>query len=211
MDGLILYLREVEKIRLLSHGEEKELLERIQAGDRRALHALIAANLKWVVAVSAEFRDRGIPMSDLIAEGNLRLIRAASNFDPSRGLRFTGFAIWRIRQGLEKAIPLYAQPLDAPAGLAPQSLNRLDTWVARLSPEIRRAIGALAEPGRTVLKLFFGLDTSKPMTLESISRMLGVDLDRAVQLKDRALRELKETLPDYRRNGYRGASPAFHP
>jgi RNA polymerase primary sigma factor len=207
-DGLVRYLREVERSRLLTRSEEKVLLERARAGDRQALNDVVTANLKWVVAVSGEFRDRGLPMSDLIAEGNLGLIRAALNFDPSQGFRFSGFAIWWIRQGLEKALTEQVRfPYPSPGPTGP----RMTSWAGRLSPEIRQALGSLAEPGRTVLKLFFGLGTPDPMPLEAISRVLGIDLERAEQLKEQALRQLQKTLPEAKASGYRDPRPAFHP
>jgi RNA polymerase sigma factor (sigma-70 family) len=228
-DGLVRYLREVERTRLLTRSEERTLLDRSRAGDRRALNELVTHNLKWVVAVSAEFKDRGLPMSDLIAEGNLGLIRAALSFDPSHGFRFSGFAIWWIRQALEKALrfgrpPPVSEPPNPtspsalpaslplqPAGPEPPGLGSNSPWASRLSPEIRRTLGALTEPGRTVLKLFFGLDTPKPMSLEAISRVLGVDPGRAGQIRDQALRQLQKAVPEPGRDAYRDPRPAFHP
>lgn len=197
--GLARYLREVARCRLLGRGEEKRLLERARRGDRKALHDLVTANLKWVVAVSAEYSDRGLPLPDLIAEGNLGLIRAAVSFDPNQASRFTAYALWWIRQGLERALaepsrrredgerkgPVPAAPGDASRGAAPNP---------PLSDEVRRALEGVREPGRTVIKLFFGFDARQPLSLEQIALLLGIHPLRARQLKELALRRLQGAL-----------------
>lgn len=203
--GMARYLREVGRSRLLSRREEKSLLQRARHGDRQALNELVTGNLKWVVTVSAEYADRGLPMPDLIAEGNLGLIRAAVSFDPDQAFRFTAYAIWWIRRGLEKALADQARRLEqpgiveegerkGPVPAAPGTAPRGAALDPRLSPEVRQALEGVREPGRTILKLCFGLDARRPLSVEEIARFLGLDPGRIRGLKERALRRLQSAL-----------------
>ncbi|MFN4217265.1 MAG: RNA polymerase sigma factor RpoD/SigA [Brevinematales bacterium] len=103
-DTLSLYLKEIEKIPLLSREEEKELGERILKGDKEARDRLVLANLRFVVSVAKKYQGLGLSMTDLISEGNLGLIEAANRFDYKRGFHFISYAVWWIRQSILKAI-----------------------------------------------------------------------------------------------------------
>lgn len=98
------YLGEIGFIELLSAREEWALAERIQAGDADARRRLIEANLRLVVSVARAYVGRGLPLMDLIAEGNLGLIRAVGKFDPARRLRFSTSAVWWIREAVQSAV-----------------------------------------------------------------------------------------------------------
>jgi RNA polymerase primary sigma factor len=95
-----LYLKEISKIPLLTAEEEKELGRRVQKGDREALQKLIESNLRFVIKISKKYRKSGLPFLDLINEGNIGLMEAARRFDPDRGVRFTSYAVWWIRQAI---------------------------------------------------------------------------------------------------------------
>ena len=98
------YLGEIGLIELLGAREEWALAERIQAGDAEARRRLIEANLRLVVSVARPYVGRGVPLMDLIAEGNLGLIRAVAKFDPARRLRFSTSAVWWIREAVQSAV-----------------------------------------------------------------------------------------------------------
>lgn len=95
-----LYLKEISKIPLLTAEEEKELGRRVQKGDREALQKLIESNLRFVIKIAKKYRKSGLPFLDLINEGNIGLMEAARRFDPDRGVRFTSYAVWWIRQAI---------------------------------------------------------------------------------------------------------------
>jgi RNA polymerase nonessential primary-like sigma factor len=98
------YLGEIGLIALLDAREEWALAERIQAGDNEARRLLIESNLRLVVSVARPYVGRGVPLMDLIAEGNLGLIRAVGKFDPARRLRFSTYAVWWIREAVQSAV-----------------------------------------------------------------------------------------------------------
>ena len=101
---LSIYLRELHKIPLMDSAEEQSCARLAAQGDPKAKQRLIEANLRFVILVAKRYRKSGIPLEDLIDEGNIGLIQAAERFDPERGIRFVSYAIWWIRQAILKAI-----------------------------------------------------------------------------------------------------------
>jgi len=102
--ALNIYLDEIGREQLMSDDEERKLAEQIANGNERALSRLIEANLKFVVSVARQYKGKGLDMEDLVSEGNIGLMKAASKFDVTRGIRFVNFAVVYIRQAIEKAI-----------------------------------------------------------------------------------------------------------
>ncbi|HKP96767.1 MAG TPA: RNA polymerase sigma factor RpoD/SigA, partial [Fibrobacteria bacterium] len=117
-DGLGAYLREIGKNRVLSHAEERELLLRMRRGDKRAFKDLITANLRFVVSVCRKYQHQGLPLTDLISEGNLGLIRAAQSFDETRTCRFISYAVWWVRQRILQALAEQSRNISLPVGKA---------------------------------------------------------------------------------------------
>ena len=117
-DGLGAYLREIGKNRVLSYPEEREMLSRMCKGDKRAFKDLITANLRFVVSVSRKYQHQGLPLTDLISEGNLGLIRAAQSFDEARTCRFISYAVWWIRQRILQALAEQSRNISLPVGKA---------------------------------------------------------------------------------------------
>lgn len=98
------YMSEIAKHDLLSAEDEATLAKKIRTGDSDALETLVKANLRFVVSVAKQYQNQGLPLSDLINEGNLGLIRAANKFDETRGFKFISYAVWWIRQAIMQAI-----------------------------------------------------------------------------------------------------------
>ena len=101
---LSIYLKEINRIPLISHEEEYELALKAKAGDKAARDRILRANLRFVVSVAKKFRGQGLPLSDLINEGNIGLITALDKFEPDKGYHFISYAVWWIRQSIMKAI-----------------------------------------------------------------------------------------------------------
>ncbi|QEJ97552.1 sigma-70 family RNA polymerase sigma factor [Treponema phagedenis] len=98
------YLRDINKIPLLTLEEEVELATRAAEGDKAAKDKLIQANLRFVVNVAKKYQNQGLPLMDLISEGNIGLMNAADRFDVTKGYKFISYAVWWIRQSILKAI-----------------------------------------------------------------------------------------------------------
>lgn len=136
-DTLRLYLKEISRFPQLTAEEEQELGGRVQAGDEDAFRKLIESNLRFVVAMAKKYARSGYPMHELINEGNLGLIEAASRFDPARGVRFITYASWWIRQAILAAIAHHGGVFRIPPKLK-HELYRFETKVAHLTQELGR-------------------------------------------------------------------------
>ncbi len=98
------YLNEIAKLPLLKEDEEVELARRIRKGDQYALDKLTKSNLRFVVSVAKQYQNQGISLNDLINEGNIGLIKAATKFDETKGFKFISYAVWWIRQSILQAL-----------------------------------------------------------------------------------------------------------
>lgn len=209
------YLKEIGGEPLLSREEEAELARRVREGDEQALSRLVEANLRFVVSIAKRYRNRGVPLSDLVNEGNLGLIRAARRFDERRGVRFISYAVFWVRQAMLQALvegaevqgaeeePLRYVSLDRP--LRESQETRLGDVVADESSEgpearieahaLRDALDSsltyLPEREERILRLYFGLDDGEPRSLDEIGRRLRISRERTRQLKERALARLR--------------------
>lgn len=113
---LQLYLREINEERLLTPAEEKELGWRIINDEcPEAKERMIKANLRLVISISKNYAHRGLPLSDLIEEGNVGLIKAVEGFDPAQGARFSTYASWWIKQAIKRTLINAVQPIHIPA------------------------------------------------------------------------------------------------
>lgn len=108
------YLQEINEVPLLSSEEEIELGRRIQAGDLAAREHMIRANLRLVVSIAKMYSERGLTLQDLIAEGNIGLMKAAEKFDPDAGCRFSTYGSWWIKQSIRRALTNTVQSVRVP-------------------------------------------------------------------------------------------------
>lgn len=153
------YLKEIGLIALLSADEELELGRRVTAGDMEARRQMIEANLRLVVTVARGYVGRGVPLLDLIEEGNLGLIRAVEKFDPSRRLRFSTYAVWWIREAVQHAVMHQGRTVRVPAHVLrefSQVLQARRRFIAKRGhvPSIEELAQAINKPVESVAELF---------------------------------------------------------
>jgi len=260
-DILDQYLHEVSQTPLLTPPQEVAIARKVRAGDQEAMQELVKRNLRFVISVAKKYQNRGLPLTDLIGEGNVGLLTAARKFDPDQGVKFISYAVWWIRQAILASLARQGRtvrvPLNRTADLSRivrtaealrqelrreptpeeiaasvglsvdvvQSLAALNTAEVRLdapldpegdrslidrfvaddhadteaqamdrflSDEVEQALRTLPPRDAKVLRLYFGLDGGREHTLEEIGGMLGVTRERVRQLRDRALKRLRE-------------------
>ena len=131
------YLKEISRYPLIDRAEEARLAKGIRRGEEEALDKLVRSNLRFVVSVSKKYRNQGVPLSDLINEGNLGLIRAARRFDETKGIKFISYAIWWIRQAILQALADQGRIVRLPLNRAGM-LNRIRKRKAALVQELGR-------------------------------------------------------------------------
>jgi DNA-directed RNA polymerase sigma subunit (sigma70/sigma32) len=102
--AITLYLREVGQVKPLTPHEEVELAARVKRGDKKARDRMIKASLRQVVAIAREFEDIGLPLLDLISEGNIGLLKAVERFDPAKDSKLSTYSAWWIKQSIKRAL-----------------------------------------------------------------------------------------------------------
>jgi RNA polymerase sigma factor (sigma-70 family) len=158
--NLAVYLKEISRIPLLTREEEQELARRAKAGDDRAKQRLIEANLRLVVQIARRYLNRGLPLPDLIEEGNLGLMRAVDKFEPERNLRFSTYGTWWIRQAVVRALANQARTIRLPVHVE-LLLGRYAREQKRLTQELKR-----------------------PPTKEEIAQALGTTVEQIEELEE---------------------------
>jgi RNA polymerase primary sigma factor len=160
-ESLDLYLDEISRVPLLNREEEMELARKAFKGDVLAQERLARHNVRFVVSVAKKFQNRGVPLVDLIGEGNLGLMTAARKFDPDRGVKFISYAVWWIRQAVQAAIARHGRPVRVPLNRT-ADLSRLGKTTTYLKEklgrmptvdELARATGLTEEAVRSLSSL----------------------------------------------------------
>ncbi|MEK6687602.1 MAG: sigma-70 family RNA polymerase sigma factor [Gemmatimonadota bacterium] len=160
-ESLDLYLDEISRVPLLTRDEEIELARKAFRGSIVAQERLARHNVRFVVSVAKKFQNRGVPLVDLIGEGNLGLMTAARKFDPDRGVKFISYAVWWIRQAVQAAIARHGRPVRVPLNRT-ADLSRLGRTTTLLkerlgrmptTEELARATGLTVEAVRSLSAL----------------------------------------------------------
>jgi RNA polymerase primary sigma factor len=131
------YLQEIGKVDLITTEVEVELARRIKEGDQQALEKLTKANLRFVVSVAKQYQNNGLTLGDLINEGNVGLIKAASRFDETRGFKFISYAVWWIRQSIMQALAEQSRIVRLPLNRV-GSLTKISKTFAELEQKFQR-------------------------------------------------------------------------
>jgi RNA polymerase primary sigma factor len=260
-DSLTRYLHDIDQIPLLPLKEEVLLARRISQGDKQALSKLVNANLKFVVFIAREYQDRGLPLDELISEGNLGLLEAAKRFDAERGIKFISYAVWWIRQSILRALANHSRlvrlpinhiwalhkvvtiiedleqdlgrtpdleevadklkisprilsknmmywgkelPLEDSTRPSEESLALIDKISSEefaapssklveesMKTDINLALDSLTKSEADVLRLYYGIEQERPMTLLEIGHAMNLSRERIRQIKNKALQKLR--------------------
>ena len=142
------YLTEIGREDLLSLDDEIELSQRIRKGDKEALDRLVRANLRFVVSVAKQYQNQGLPLPDLITEGNIGLIKAAEKFDETRGFKFISYAVWWIRQTILQALAEQSRIVRLPLNQV-SAVSRMKKVIQQFEQEYERKPSAQELPERT--------------------------------------------------------------
>src|ERR671913_2331705 len=136
-DILDQYLYEVSTYPLLKGTEELDLARKIRAGDHDALQELVRRNLRFVISVAKKYQNRGLPLIDLIGEGNVGLLTAARKFDPDQGVKFISYAVWWIRQAILSSLARQGRTVRVPLNRT-ADLSRIVRTAETLRQDLRR-------------------------------------------------------------------------
>ena len=186
-DALLkIYFKEIGKYSPLPREEEKSLARNARKGDANALEKLVRANLRFVIRVAKKYQNRGLSLSDLIAEGNMGLMRAAIKFDETKNIKFISYAIWWIRQAILQALAEQSRLFRVP-------LNRADLFhkLSRKSGSLTQQLGR--EPTDEEMSREMGLPPEEIDSLLVLTRS-SLSLDAPVTSGDET--ELRNYIPD---------------
>jgi len=165
------YLQEIGKVDLISSEEEVNLAQRIRNGDAVALEKLTKANLRFVVSVAKQYQNYGLSLGDLINEGNLGLIKAASRFDETRGFKFISYAVWWIRQSIMQSLAEQSRIVRLPLNRV-SGINKIIKTFSALEQKFQR------EP-----------------TTEELADSIGVSTEEIIQNQQHNKRQISVDAP----------------
>jgi RNA polymerase primary sigma factor len=166
-----LYLREIGQVKLLTPEEEIELAARIKKGDKKAREQMIKANLRLVVKIARDYEGIGLPLLDLISEGNIGLMKAVERFDPSKGGKLSTYGSWWIKQSIKRALANQSKTIRLPVHLV-DKISKM----RRVAMQLQEAFGR--EP-----------------TDEELGEELGIPTSRVTQMRLAAIRPASLDAP----------------
>ncbi len=129
-DSISKYFKDVRKTAILTPEQEIRLAKQIKNGDQKAVNELVKSNLKFVISIAKDYQGQGLPLSDLISEGNYGLIKAANRFDHKRGFRFISYAVWWVKQSIIQSLNENARIVRLPANII-NKLSYLNKEIAK--------------------------------------------------------------------------------
>jgi RNA polymerase primary sigma factor len=193
--ALELYLKDIAKHKTLSSEDEATLAARIKKGDKKALDTLVKANLRFAVSVARKYQNQGLPLSELISEGNIGLIKAAKRFDEKKNFKFISYAVWWIRQSILRALADRSRITRIPLHRI-GVIHRVRTTQNRLEQKYRR------QPSTDEIAQEMGVGREEVLTIQSIGNR-AVSLDSPVKDEDGSelidiLRDEDQEMPDNR-------------
>ncbi|MFA5190662.1 MAG: RNA polymerase sigma factor RpoD/SigA [Verrucomicrobiia bacterium] len=160
--GIKIYLREIGQIPLLTRKDEVDLSKRIKRGDKAARDKMIRSNLRLVVKIAHDYSGLGLPLLDLISEGNIGLMKAVERFDPKKGGKLSTYASWWIKQSMKRALANQAKTIRLPVHLV-DKIGKMRRAAIKLSEKLGR------DPTDAELGKDLGISAAKVSELRTVS------------------------------------------
>ena len=207
------YIEEIANQQLLTDAEERELAAKIKIGDAKALEELTKANLKFVVSLAHQYRNRGLGEDDLISEGNIGMMHAAQKFDGTKGTRaireqLDTYKVQNAGEDKQRTRKAHTLSIDQPVPVgsngnftlqsvlenknSPQADEHLTRQI--IAAEIAKGMDVLDERQQKVITLIYGLQNGERYTMEEIAKEMGIKRERVRQIRNKALRKLQKRL-----------------
>jgi RNA polymerase primary sigma factor len=171
-----LYLREISQVPLLTTQEEVKLAAQIKRGNRKAREKMITANLRLVVKIAHDFSNYGLPLLDLVSEGNIGLMKAVERFDPKKGGKLSTYASWWIKQSIKRALANQSKTIRLPVHLV-DKIGKIRRVSAQMTEELGR------EPSNEELAEELGLAVAKVAHLKNVA-VRPASLDAKINADD---------------------------
>jgi RNA polymerase primary sigma factor len=171
-----LYLREISQVPLLTPNEEVKLAAQIKRGNKKAREKMIKANLRLVVKIAHDFSNYGLPLLDLVSEGNIGLMKAVERFDPKKGGKLSTYASWWIKQSIKRALANQSKTIRLPVHLV-DKIGKIRRVAAQMTEELGR------EPTTEELAEELGLAPSKVAHLKNVA-VRPASLDAKINADD---------------------------
>jgi len=222
------YYDDLKKYKPLTKAKEKRLLRLCKKGNIKAQNELLEANLKFVFDIAKHYTGRGIPISDLISEGNMGLIRAIDKFDENQDVKFISYAVWWIRVYMLEAIKkkkllniVEIENSDNSTNVLENSIsdnedemvakndksfsNEADEHKREMNQEqkevITKLLNVLTKREREIVENYYGLNNKKELTMVEIGKKYGISSERARQINKKSLRKLRSSMLMYKNMG----------
>lgn len=217
-DTVKVYYDELKQYKPLTKTKERRLLLKCQKGDLKAKNAILEANLRFVFDIAKRYTGRGVPISDLISDGNMGLLRAIEKFDYDRDIKFISYAVWWIRQAMLEDIKkrkllnmVEIDPSESNGVIMEKKLiddedENVSYYEVGFSDEeeektkeinglqkivVSNLLESLEEREKVIIESFYGLGNKKELSLTEISKKYNLSVERIRQIKLTAIRKLK--------------------
>ena len=209
------YFHDISKYKPLTRSEEEKIGREARHGSVGAKNRLITSNLRFVVDVAKNYSQCGVPFQDLVAEGNIGLMKAADKFDERKGIKFISYAVWWIRQSIQSCIKEKGNVSYVPLpqndngevvcedNESVEEVNKSDIMFSNIEEEyekeqedknkemVDKIMTCLDERERNIIIDYFGLGENKELTLDEMGKKYGLTNERVRQIKEKAMRKMK--------------------
>ena len=220
-DVVRIYYDDLKKYKPLSKAKERRLLKKCKRGNEQAKNEILEANLRFVFDIARRYTGRGVPISDLISDGNMGLLKAIEKFDMDKDVKFISYAVWWIRQAMlesikkKKLMTFVALDIDSDNDSSfdnrmiydendeePCKNNELSNEYEEMKIEVGKnqkeivneLLETLNDRERDIIENYFGIDDKKELTLTDIGKKYSISTERVRQIKSNCLKKLRSKM-----------------